>query len=1487
MKTIPFLSSLVCMIVLCLIFTRVYAQPNAHFTASITDGCAPQPVSFTLAQPDTSATYYWIFGNGNISTLLEPNTTYPIAGSFEVKLKVTKNGVSAQQTKTLDIFDSPHADFFVTSGQTFGCVPFPLSLSDNSTPSGLPITKWVWDFGDGQTTTNLNGSDVSHEYFYGGSFSMSLTVYDNHGCSDFASSNFEVFDKPNVNFTVDPSAACSPPDTFNFTNLTTGSPPFNCSWDFGNGNTSTAPSPMGIIYNNWGVYPVKLIVENNHHCIDSLTKSIVKIQNPVANFTMSDTACFGHPVQFINTSADASSFEWTIEGSTYGSYAPLHTFSTSGHVNITLKASTNAECFDLITKTIFIDKTEASFSFSPDPLCTLPLQVNFTNTTQSNNSASGTEYLWQFQDYGNSSDANPSRLYVWDQIDFYDLHHAYHVNLEVMSPNGCTSSFRDTLTWCFPDTNILESVDEGCIPLSIQFTDNSQFNCPYDYITGRTWDFGNNTTGSGIAPLALYPDTGVFFVFCYIETNKGCVYALADTVQAGEQHVAVSFLDSLPSDTICASYPISVSNLSTDSLYLDRHFLTDFESDNETESTCPLCPWSHQPISKISTDTGWHHVGYTVIHNGCNSPMTMIQDSFYTLPPVGLGEGIYDCDAPNTYIFDISSQLPDSFIGVDHYWWDFGDGSPLDSSPMPITHTYPPGNVDYGATFHTSNDSTGCTYSHSFLVEPRNLVASFIPSATDICLHQSITFDPSPSANYEQFKFLFWKEYFIWNFGDNDTFVYIPGYVTLYDTLSSGPVSHQFHQAGDFDVSLVVFDVRGCIDTFIQTIHVHHPVVPIAASAISGCAPLSITFGNPGLPSGTASSWYWNFGESTTYWGLEPPSPITYYNAGNYTVSLEAIDGYGCSGTSFVAISASDPEADFEPEFEYTCLGTGILFDNLSTSYFSSPNYLWDFGDGNTSIQATPTHTFNDTGTFNISLIIDDGGCLDTIIKEEEITVIDTLIDIIALYDASSCLPVMVEFKPNTPKLNYFNYVWELDGNDAFMYNPMKNFLTSDTHTVVLNMTGGGCELTDTMELNFIKASAMLYLDKQKICKGEKIFFSATAQVNIGGFYFDFGDGYVQYNESPLYHTYEDVSPNGSLYPLLYYWDTENLCKGVDTTSIKVHNVASDFTRGLDDLDSTTCWPGELSFYGSHINGDELTWYFGDGDTLSSQDATHTYDQPGEYYVTFVATSHEYECDVDTSKRVIVYPKPEINPSQNAEVCAGDQVQLYAEGGIEYVWAPDQYIDQTDIPEPTVWPPTSTDYEVIVKTEHDCYDTASVPVFVQQLPTIELHDTSIVVGDNFELSDESIYHVDYQWDPANLVMNPNAYNPVFIPMESQEFYLTMNAYAGDKLCFTAHDTLVISVRWEFSVDVPTLFTPNGDGANDIIEVRGWGIKELLEFQIFNRWGELVFQTNDINQGWDGTFEGKRQPIDTYSYIVRVITHENVEISKAGVFTLAR
>ena len=149
-------------------------------------------------------------------------------------------------------------------------------------------------------------------------------------------------------------------------------------------------------------------------------------------------------------------------------------------------------------------------------------------------------------------------------------------------------------------------------------------------------------------------------------------------------------------------------------------------------------------------------------------------------------------------------------------------------------------------------------------------------------------------------------------------------------------------------------------------------------------------------------------------------------------------------------------------------------------------------------------------------------------------------------------------------------------------------------------------------------------------------------------------------------------------------------------------------------------------------------------------------------------------------------------------------------------------------------------------------------------------------------SDQST--VSYNWTPSYGLSCTSCSNPIAQPLVTTTYTVEII----DSLnCFHITSQVTIEVIEEFSIDVPTAFTPNNDGNNDLVFVRGWGIMNLLEFKIYNRWGECIFTTDDIRQGWDGTFKGMKQNIDSYAYTAKVETFNGKVLTKNGLINLLR
>ncbi|HWY37181.1 MAG TPA: gliding motility-associated C-terminal domain-containing protein, partial [Bacteroidia bacterium] len=204
-------------------------------------------------------------------------------------------------------------------------------------------------------------------------------------------------------------------------------------------------------------------------------------------------------------------------------------------------------------------------------------------------------------------------------------------------------------------------------------------------------------------------------------------------------------------------------------------------------------------------------------------------------------------------------------------------------------------------------------------------------------------------------------------------------------------------------------------------------------------------------------------------------------------------------------------------------------------------------------------------------------------------------------------------------------------------------------------------------------------------------------------------------------------------------------------------------------------------------------------------------------------------------------------------------------------------------------PAITTTYSVIATDANGCKDTAFAFVYVQQPPTTITYTTSIIIGQTTQLPGEMPapnIGFTYTWTPTTDLSCVHCPTPVC----SSTVDISYVEYISDIMgCFTSQSTFTVYVEPLSSVDVPTAFTPNGDGTNDVVYVAGWGIKKLNYFKIFNRWGELVFETTDIKVGWDGTYRGVPQNTETYVYEASVEPYidSNKPVVKKGTIKLLR
>ncbi|MFN3939802.1 MAG: gliding motility-associated C-terminal domain-containing protein, partial [Chitinophagales bacterium] len=269
------------------------------------------------------------------------------------------------------------------------------------------------------------------------------------------------------------------------------------------------------------------------------------------------------------------------------------------------------------------------------------------------------------------------------------------------------------------------------------------------------------------------------------------------------------------------------------------------------------------------------------------------------------------------------------------------------------------------------------------------------------------------------------------------------------------------------------------------------------------------------------------------------------------------------------------------------------------------------------------------------------------------------------------------------------------------------------------------------------------------------------------------------------------------------------------------------------------------------------------------------------YYI-----SGEAECDtiLDT---IYVYAEPVTgiaNAGNDTIICPDDVITLNGSGGTTYLWQPPVYLsDPTDPNTEVTAPETDMYYFLIAYNESGCPDTDVV--FIDLLPEPDIDagaDKLIIKGGLTQLVAEG--GVTYSWSPTDALSNPDIYNPIANPQDTILYYVT----GWDEYGCVGYDSVTVFVIDPVYVVTPNAFSPNGDDLNDyyIPVIIGPGILE--EYQIYNRWGELVFQWDGAARGWDGTYQGKEAEIGTYIVTMRAMDQlMGKEISKTATVILMR
>ncbi len=1437
---LPFVAALLCS---CFAFGQ---NPVANFSANVTSGCAPLTVRFTDQSTGNPTSWNWEMSNGSLSNQQNPSVTFSTPGVYSVRL-VVRNAAGIAERERVDyitVTPSPTVNF--SSNIRLGCVPSVVQFTDLSTiPDGHTITEWLWNFGDGATSTQRN---PTHTYNNVGYYSVSLTVASSSGCRRTVTRNsyIRIVGAVTTNFSHSQPSTCLAPFTVNFRDQSSGPGTITHQWDFGNGQTSTLRNPS-TIYNAPGTYTVVLNTRSSLGCTGRIERQIT-INATTTDFTAPTSACLNIPVNFQNNSSAPPLFSsWDFgDGTVSGQINPSKTFLVPGTYNVKL-VNRYANCTDSIIKPITIlSRPPVDIMANDSTFCQAPATVQFTALAPGS-----TSWQWDFGDGNTSTQQNPQHQ--------YSATGEYTVRLTVTTAAGCTNTVtRPAFIRVQRPTIRINTPATGCIPFSYA---PRAIITTLDTIATYTWDMGDGTVLTGPTPPAhLYATEGVFPITLTITTVSGCTetVTIPNGVRTGTP--PVPDFTFAPANA-CASEVIAFTDNSTTTPDAHVEWLWNFGDGGRSTQRNPR---------HIFTDTGYIDVTLTVINNGCERSTTR---TVYVRPPVAGFTLALNCLTKEVTFTDtslVNVNLPVS------YSWNFGNGTTSAlQNPGPIAYT--PGS--YTVTLTVTNGSCSYTRERNIIIadEPANFEISKNPA----CRNENFTLrainsNPDNIVNY----------------------TWIIGGVTHPSHERS--ITHRLTSNGMYDVTLIVTDINGCATTQTLTnyITVNGPVALFEPATPGACLNKTVTFTDLSTPANEINRWTFDFGDGQQQTFTSAPFTHTYAQTGNYTVSLTVTDIAGCSDSYTLPTSllVTDPKAGFRADTFY-CPLSPLQFSDTSSG--AGLTYFWDFGDGNTSTLTNPTNAYPDgNAEYTVKLVVTDiVGCSDSTIKNEYISIRSPQAAFTIQDTSTLCPPLRTTFTFNGS--NHSSFLWSFgDGGESTLENPTYFYGNIGTFTPKLYVYGnGGCvdSAQSSVTVHNPDDIRINYTLPTIACNSLTVDFTIDIPDEFR-FVFFFGDGSADSSRSKsLSHFY---ARPGFHTPYLVVYDPISGCQLTinGRQRIEVLGAVPLFALSRDEL----CDNGDVTFTDFTTRNEPIistVWNFGDGNTSTVQSPTHTYTQPGLYTVTLNVTT-QHNCSSSFSDTVLVYRTPHPVISGRDTLCVNVPGNyfgstLVADTLTTWQWNFGNGQSTTQQNGETVYN-TSGDYTIRLTTRNriGCSHDTTLLVHVPPLPTVTpvVDPITIISGGNADLVMNYTGNIaTYTWTPQYRLSCFDCATPNANPPTTTKYRVQLLDRFG---CTNEGEVTVRVICNGQNFTIPNTFSPNGDGRNDVFYPKGTGLTRIKSLSIFNRWGQIVFEkrefgVNDPSSGWNGTFKGQPASADVYIYQMEIICENGEVMPVKGNVTLLR
>ena len=527
------------------------------------------------------------------------------------------------------------------------------------------------------------------------------------------------------------------------------------------------------------------------------------------------------------------------------------------------------------------------------------------------------------------------------------------------------------------------------------------------------------------------------------------------------------------------------------------------------------------------------------------------------------------------------------------------------------------------------------------------------------------------------------------------------------------------------------------------------------------------------------------------------------------------------------------PTATITPSGSTTfCQGDSVILTaNLTDSY------LWTPGN-----DTTQSITVSTTGNYFV-MVTDASGCSATsLITTVSVSSVPTAI-ITASGSTTFCQGDSVILSANLAD----SYLWS-PGNDT-------------TQSITVSTTGNYFVIaTDTSGCNAISSPTIVSVlsvpvatitssGSTTFCQGDSVILSANL-----------ADSYLW---TPGNDTTQSITVSATGNYFVMVSDTGGCSATSSLTTITVNSNPTPTITGQDSVCQNT-----IETYGvTNISDNSYNWTVIGGTVFPSADTnviSITWGGLGTGTVSIQQTDTTTGCAAITSLNISILDAPNANAGNDIAICASaDSVQLLATGGVNYIWSPSIGLSNSTIANPMGAPDVTTMYIVTV-FNGSCFDTDTVTVTINSLP---LADAGIDVN----ISNDSCAVLNasggtaYSWSPATGLDNFTSQSPTACPTITTVYYVTVTDING---CIGVDSvTATVVTTTEGIINIPNTFSPNSDGVNDMWEIKNITAYINSSLNVYNRWGNKVYDAKPYLNNWDGKSLGKDLPDATYYYIL--------------------